>query len=527
MVLHGDTQAMVTFVGYISIVMLVGLAAFLLTKSLSDYVLGGRSLGGPVAALSAGASDMSSWLLLALPGVVYATGLKGLWIVLSLVGGAYLSWRFIATRLRIYSAVARGADSLTIPAFLDNRFHDDSRAIRVVSAIAILCFFTFYMASGLVASGLLLSEMFGLEYIHALWLGTSIIMLYTLIGGFLAVSWTDFFQGTLMLICLLLVPLVANHNLGGWEATTLRLSEININFFQKDNLGLLGFLSLFGWGLGYFGMPHILVRFMAVKSTKAIPVARRICMWWMTLSMIGAILTGLVGASYFCDCPIENQEMIFVLLSGAVFSPWMLGIITAAILSSSMCAIDSQMLAASSALTEDIYRRLFRPHASESELVWVGRIGVPIIAIAAIVLALTPSKSIMDLVSFAWAGLGATFGPTVILSLYWKRMTKNGAIVAMVLGGVTVVVWKLTGLSSELYEMVPAFSLSFIGAVLVSLKDKAPSEQVLADFEAYQAFVAKDEAPATPGHYREAPVSIDSNQMFVEPSDPDMGTLKA
>lgn len=477
-----DTSAIVTFVVYLALVMLVGIIAYFATRNLSDYVLGGRSLGGPVAALSAGASDMSSWLLMGLPGAIYFAGLNQIWIAIGLTVGAYISWKIIAKPLRIYSEVAN--DSVTLPAYLDNRFRDNSKQIRMVAALATLVFFVFYIAAGLYAGGVLLERTFGFSYTQALWIGAAIIMAYTSIGGFLAVSWTDFFQGTLMLVCLLLVPLFAMQNYGSWDAGIQKVLAVKPDYFEwTKGVSLQKLISLFSWGLGYLGMPHILVRFMAVKSVKEIPLARMICIWWMSLSMVGAILVGMAGAIHFCDCALVNQETVFMELSEQVFAPWIMGIILAAILSSSMCAIDSQMLAASSALTEDFYRSMFRKNASQKELMWIGRITVFFIALVAIYLARKPSQSIMDLVSFAWAGLGATFGASVVFSLFWKRTTKNGVVVGMILGAVTVIVWNAFNLNSMMYEILPGTLMSVLGVVIVSLLDAPPEKAVIEEFE--------------------------------------------
>lgn len=476
------------FAGYLVLVMLVGLVAYLATRNLSDYILGGRRLGGAVAALSAGASDMSSWLLMGLPGAVYASGLKQVWVSIGLTVGAYACWRLIAKRLRIYSEVAN--DSVTVPAYLDNRFRDNTKTIRMIAALATLVFFIFYVASGLCAGGILLSSTFGLSYTEALWLGTFIIMLYTTFGGFLAVSWTDFFQGNLMLICLFVVPFFAIQNMGGWDASLHKILAAKPEYLSSTaGMTFWGLVSLFSWGLGYFGMPHILVRFMAVKSVNEIPLARRVCIGWMALSLMGAILVGMVGAIHFCDCPLVNHETVFIELSKEVFSPWTVGIILAAILSSSMCAIDSQMLAASSALTEDFYRTLLRRNASQRELIWVGRVTVILIAGIAIYLARKPSQSIMGLVAFAWAGLGATFSAPVVLSLYWKRTTRNGIVLGMIAGGLTVIIWRALGLSSYLYEILPGVIISYLVVIVISLFDKKPSKTVMLEFEAVQKLV--------------------------------------
>lgn len=486
-----NSAATIAFVLYLAVVMGVGVVAFVVTRNLSDYVLGGRSLGGAVAALSAGASDMSSWLLMGLPGAIYAFGLREVWVSIGLTIGAYGSWRLLAKRLRIYSEVAN--DSLTLPAFLDNRFRDTSEVIRMVAALAILVFFTFYMAAGFYAGGVLLSRTFGLEYTEALWLGAAIVLLYTSIGGFLAVSWTDFFQGNLMLLCLLLVPFFAIENAGGWQAGLTKIAAVKPDYLDfTKGLSFLKFVSLFAWGLGYFGMPHILVRYMAVKTAREIPLARRVCISWMALSLLGAVMVGMVGAMHFGTNPLPNQETVFMELTELVFSPWMTGIILAAILSSSMCAIDSQMLAASSALTEDFYRALFRRKASQKELLWVGRATCLLIGLVALYLARKPNQSIMELVAFAWAGLGATFGATVVLSLYWKRCTRNGVVVGMVCGGSTVVLWEFLGLGNTINWILPGTIISYLGVITVSLWDKTPSPEIVKEFKKVQELAARD-----------------------------------
>lgn len=477
-----DLSAIIAFISYLSLVLLTGIIAYLVTRNLSDYVLGGRQLGGAVAALSAGASDMSSWLLMGLPGLLYVSGLREIWVAIGLVIGAYACWKLIAKPLRIYSELAN--DSVTIPAFLDNRFRDHSRIIRMVAALANLVFFVFYIAAGLYAGGVLLGLMFKLEYTTALWVGAAIVMIYTSVGGFLAVSWTDFFQGTLMLFCLVLVPFFVMQSVGGWEVGIQKLLIVRPDYLEwTAGLSASKFISSVSWGLGYFGMPHILVRFMSVKTVKEIPLARTVCMWWMSLSLLGAILVGMVGALQFCNCPLDNSETVFMALSAQVLPPVIMGIILAAILSSSMCAVDSQMLAASSALTEDVYHVIFRRQASQRELVWVGRFTVSIIAGIAIFLARTPSQSIMHLVSFAWAGLAATFAAPVVSSLFWKRSTRNGIVAGMLAGGITVIVWHILGWSVYLYAILPGVIASSLSVVVFSLLDKKPSAEIIQEFE--------------------------------------------
>lgn len=478
-----EAAAIISFICYLIFVIGIAVVAWRVTRNLSDFVLGGRQLGGPVAALSAGASDMSAWLLLALPATVFRFGLNQVWLPIGLTIGAYLSWRLVAKPLRVFSELAD--DSLTVPSFLGNRFKEKSSFIRILLAIVTLVFFAFYTASGLMGGAMLL-ERFNISYEVALVLGTTIIMSYTFVGGFLAVSWTDFFQGTLMFICLLLIPFVASYEFGGWDKVFTLVTESGphkLNVMHDFN-GLL-FINLMAWGLGYFGQPHILVRYMAVRTTKDIPIARRICVSWMGLSMLGAVLTGFVGIAYFTQQDIE-PESIFIIFSQTLFSPWISGILFAAILSSIMCAIDSQMLASSSALTEDLYHRLLGKRASQTQLVWVGRVGIVIIAIVAMLLAIHPDTSILNLVAFAWAGLGASFGPSVLGSLFWRRMTANGVITGIILGAGSVVIWKLnsqpTGIFS-LYEIIPGFIFGSLGVIVGSLLDKPPSEAILEQYD--------------------------------------------
>lgn len=472
---------LIAFTCYLTIVVAIALVAYRLTQNLGDFVLGGRRLSGPTAALSAGASDMSAWLLLGLPGAVFTLGLNQIWLPIGLTIGAYLSWRFIAKPLRVYSEMAR--DSLTLPAFLDNRFFDESGIIRTLLAFVTLLFFAFYTASGLVAGALLLQR-FHISYEEALLLGTLIIVGYTFIGGFLAVSWTDFFQGSFMFICLLVVPFFAMSEMGGWTATMESIFELSPEKFNplKDFNGLL-FVNLMAWGLGYFGQPHILVRFMAVKTVKDIALARRICVGWMSFSMLGAVFIGFVGIAYFYQHDI-HPETIFIVFSQKLFAPWLAGVLFAAILSSIMCAIDSQMLASSSALTEDLYHRWIHPKASPVFLMWIGRLAVVIISCVAVYLAQDPNSRVISLVAFAWAGLGSAFGPAVIGALFWRRMTRKGAICGIVSGALAVIVWDAnTGGVFNLYEIIPGFFFGFLGIIIGSLLDAPPEKKVTEQFD--------------------------------------------
>ncbi|WP_163582964.1 sodium/proline symporter PutP [Gracilibacillus saliphilus] len=464
-----DSVTLITFIVYLVGMLVIGIIAFRLTNNLSDYVLGGRNLGGSVAALSAGASDMSSWLLLGLPGAMYAGGMNQIWLAIGLAAGAYLNWQFVAKRLRTYTEVAK--DSITIPDFLENRFRDKSRILRVTSALVILIFFTFYTSAGLVGGAILFEQSFGIEYQSALWIGAIVIISYTFLGGFLAVSWTDFFQGILMFLALIIVPIIAINAAGGWDEVVSQVGSIDPGYLNAfTDTTAIGIISLLAWGLGYFGQPHIITRFMAVKSTKEIPKARFIGMSWMVFALYGSIFTGFAGIAYFADTPLDNAETVFIAFTQELFNPWVAGILLAAILSAIMSTIDSQLLVSSSAVAEDFYKGIIRKNASQKELVWIGRIAVIIIAIIAILIAQDPESQVLDLVEYAWAGFGAAFGPIIILSLFWKRTTVGGAISGMVVGALTVIVWEqLEGGIFDLYEIVPGFALGTVAIIIVSL----------------------------------------------------------
>ena len=467
-----------TFVIYLVAMLSIGVIFYRLTKNLSDYILGGRRLGGAVAALSAGASDMSGWLLLGLPGALYAGGMKNAWIAIGLTIGAYLNWQFVARRLRRYTEVAN--DSITVPDYLENRFEDDSRLLRVISAVVILVFFTIYTSSGLVAGATLFESSFDLDYTTALIIGLLVIVSYTFLGGFMAVSWTDFFQGLLMMLALIVVPIVVIRHLGGWHEVVRHAAAAegaSVDIFS--GMTAIGIASLMAWGLGYFGQPHILARFMAVKAATEVPKARLVGMSWMVVALYGAIFTGFAGIGYFADTPLENSETVFIELTQALFNPWVSGILLAAILSAVMSTVDSQLLVCSSALAEDFYKSLFRRDAGPTELVWIGRASVIGVAAIAFGLALSPDSKVLDLVAYAWAGFGAAFGPVIVLSLFWKRMTRNGALAGIIVGATTVIVWKnLSGGLFEVYEILPGFLLCAASAVVVSLLDSKPARSV-------------------------------------------------
>ncbi|WP_037440617.1 sodium/proline symporter PutP [Shewanella mangrovi] len=459
------TPIAVTFVAYLLAMMAIGFWAYRATDSIDDYILGGRQMGPAVTALSVGASDMSGWLLLGLPGAVYLGGMGEAWIGIGLVLGAWINWLFVAKRLRIYTELADNA--LTLPDFFQKRFNDTSGILKLVSALTTLLFFTFYTSSGMVGGAILFEKVFGLDYQIALVAGSIIIVAYTFVGGFFAVSWTDFFQGCLMLLALLIVPMsIFTHPESHKSLDTLDPAVLSL---FSDKLTLIGLCSAVAWGLGYFGQPHILSRFMAIRSSDEIKISRRIAMSWMTISLLGALATGIAGMLYFADTPLDNPETVFIHLTQIAFNPWIGGILIAAILSAIMSTIDSQLLVCSSVVTEDFYRRWLRKDASNAELMLVGRIAVLVVAIIAGIIALDPQNSVLGLVSYAWAGFGAAFGPVVLLSLFWGSYSRYGAIASIVVGAATVVLWKLgTGEIFKLYEIVPGFLFSCIAGIVVS-----------------------------------------------------------
>ncbi|PNH98707.1 sodium/proline symporter PutP [Vibrio diazotrophicus] len=480
-----------TFIVYLILMLAIGVYAYQRTKSSSDYFLGGRSLGPWPAALSAGASDMSGWLLLGLPGYAYAAGFEAFWLAGGLLVGTWANWLLVAKRLRTYSVTT---DALTLPEFLSRRFNDKSKLIQTISAFFILLFFLFYTSSGLVAGGKLFETVFGIDYTIAVVIGTICVVSYTLFGGFLAVSWTDLVQGLLMAAALLIVPFAALD--GGFGKLDAELTAINPELLTLWNgidgkpLSAIAIISLVAWGLGYFGQPHILARFKASRSNKDLTTARRIAVLWTGLSMFGALLVGFVGLVYVTNhgtLQLEDGEKIFMLLVNALFHPVIAGILLAAILAAIMSTADSQLLVSSSALAEDFYKQVFKTDASSEEIVRVGRLAVIILSVIALILAMTPDSSVLGLVSYAWAGFGAAFGPALVLSLYWSRMNRNGALAGIIVGGATIVVWKqLSGGWYDVYEIVPGIILSTIAIVAVSLLTGEPEQAVKSQHQTYK-----------------------------------------
>ena len=484
-----QTWQIISMAIYLIAMVVIGFVAQRRTKNLDDYMLGGRGLSPFVSALSAGAADMSGWLLMGLPGALYVNGLVEAWIAIGLTIGAWLNWKFVAPRLRTYTEVS--SDSITIPSFLGSRLKDGTNVLRLVSGAIILIFFTLYVSSGMVAGGTFFEESFGVSYVYGMLFIASVTVLYTLVGGFLAVSWTDVVQGLMMVLALVILPIVGIIQLGGPGALVEQVNAVDpllLTWFEGGTA--IGIISALGWGLGYVGMPHVIVRFMALTSASEATKGRRIGITWMILSTLGASLTALVGVAIYQqdETQLGNPEGVFIALGQLLFHPLIAGFMLAAILAAIMSTISSQLLVTSSALVEDIYRAFFRREISPRGGVWLGRAGVLTVAVIAAVLAIQRNDTILGLVAFAWAGFGAGFGPTVLLSLYWRKLTAAGAAAGMIVGAVTVFVWKLVlnpmGGMFELYEIIPAFLLNLVVAVGVSLATYRPNPQIEAEFDA-------------------------------------------
>ena len=465
----------VVFILYILGMLAIGFVGFRRTKTLTDYLLAGRRLGPLVAALSACASDMSGWLLMGLPGAVFAAGLGEIWIGVGLVVGSYLNWLLVAGPLRRESA---RLGALTISDYFEKRFADRKRGLRLITAAVILVFFMIYTTAGLVAGGKLFEGVFGLDYRVAVAVGTLAIIIYTSMGGFIAVCWTDAVQGVLMIAALVLVPCLAIVEAGGLEGWFDGMGGVSLDKLAwlgtgDKRIGPLALVSTLGWGLGYFGMPHIIVRFMAIDSEEHIPRARGIALVWTAVSLFAAIAVGFCGLARFGATGLEDSEKVFIHLIQALFHPIPAGLCLAAILAAIMSTADSQLLVCTSVITEDIYRSFLKRDATEPELVRVGRISVVAIAAVACVLAMDPESRVMGLVAYAWAGFGAAFGPAILLSLYWRRMSATAALVGILGGGVTVVAWRnLTGGIFDLYEIFPGFVISTLLIVALSLTQR-------------------------------------------------------
>ncbi len=504
-----QTAELVAFIAYFVLVIGIGIYFFMKSRANAgekDYFLGGRNMSGPVAALSAGASDMSAWVLMGLPGAIYVSGFGQIWISVGLALGTILAWIFVAPRLRTFSMKAN--DSITIPQFLTNRFQSNNKILQIVCAFVFIAAYCIYAASSISACGDLFQTVFDLkDKTVPMVIAAIIIIVYTFLGGFNAVCWTDFFQGLLMLAALMIVPIVALMAMKGSDfvAPTIALGENYNNLLSSgkfDSASVVDIISGLGWGLGYFGMPHILIRYMSIRSRKEMNRSRVIGSCWTVIILAMATVVGVVGRKYLGDVLIADgtQSKVFIMLVRDVFPALISGILLSAILAASMSTADSQLLASSSAFASDVYKPVFRKDASDKEMLWAGRIVVIGIAIVALLIALNPnSGGIMSLVSNAWGAFGAAFGPTILLALYWKRFNYIGAVSGIVSGFAVDVLWlygiapNMNNALSGLYEIVPGFIVSLIVAVVVTLATKAPSEEVQKYFDDAVAFTANEE----------------------------------
>ena len=505
------TAILIAFAAYLLFMIGIGVWSMKQTKDADDYFLGGRGLSGPVAALSAQASDMSGWLLMGLPGSVYALGTGQAWIAIGLGLGTIANWLIIAKPLRSYTIVAN--NSMTLPEFFGNRYHDKKKILLGISSAIIVIFFLVYTASALASGGKLFNSVFGLDYHVALVIGAVVILVYTFMGGFLAVCTTDFVQGSMMLIALLVVPIIAWGYVSGSFTDLLTQSGVNASGFLSlthngdHPITAVEVISNLAWGLGYCGMPHILIRFMAIKNEKELKKSSTIAIIWVVLSLALAVLIGLIGRAFLMPAILgetagaASAESVFIEMIKKVFMEklplaFVGGLFLCGILAAIMSTADSQLLVCSSSVSADIYKDIMKPDASTQQVLKIGRITTVVVALLAIAIAWDPNSSIMGLVSNAWAGLGAAFGPLVVMSLFWKRTNLPGAIAGLVSGAGTVLIWdylplmngQTIGAVTGLYSLAVGFVVSIVCIVIVSLLTKAPDQSVLDEFEAYKNY---------------------------------------
>jgi len=510
--MSGSTIAvLIAFAAYLCMMIGIGIWSSKKTTGADDYFLGGRGLSGPVAALSAQASDMSGWLLMGLPGSVYALGTGQAWIAIGLGLGTIINWLVIAKPLRAYTIVANNA--MTLPEFFGNRYHDEKKILLGISSVIIVIFFLVYTASALASGGKLFNSVFGLDYHMAMLVGAVVILMYTYLGGFLAVCTTDFVQGTLMLIALLSVPIAAWGFVKGDFSNLLLQSGVDpasyMSLFHNGDhpIKAVEVISNLAWGLGYCGMPHILVRFMAVKDEKELKKSSVIAIVWVVISLTLAVVIGLLGRGFLFPTILgetagaASTESVFIEMIKKVFMEYLPlsfigGIFLCGILAAIMSTADSQLLVCSSSVSADIYKDIFNPDASNETVLKIGRVVTIVVAVIAIVIAWNPDSSVMTLVSDAWAGLGAAFGPLVVMSLFWKRTNLPGAIAGLVSGAAAVIIWdyipliggQTIGAVTGLYSLVVGFALSLICIVVVSLMTAEPDQSILDEFDRYKNY---------------------------------------
>lgn len=456
----GGIETFITFGIYLLFLMAIGVYFYVKTDTHEEYILGGRGVGYWVTAMSAQASDMSGWLLLGLPGAVYLSGLKQVWVIIGLIIGTYINWKIVAPRLRMQT---EEHEALTIPTFISKKSNDTKGYVKTFSAIVILFFFTIYSASGLVSNGKLFESLLGIDYKLGVLVGGGTIIFYTFLGGYLAGVWTDFFQGILMFFAIIIVPVAAYFVVGGSSAIDVAMTQkhISLNLLKyPEALSVPVIISGLGWGLGYFGQPHIIVKFMSINSVNELWKARLIAMVWVIISLVCSIAIGITGIALFKN--VQDPEKIFIYMIGKLFNPWTAGILYAAILSAIMSTISAQLLVASNTLTEDFYKYIVKREKTNKELIWVGRICIIIIFIIATSLSMNPNSEVLSLVSYAWAGFGAVFSPVILFILYKKEMNWKNILISMIVATITVIFWNQSGLGKIIYEIVPGFLVNMI-----------------------------------------------------------------
>ena len=500
-------QQIIAFILYLGLMIFVGLKFMKKNNNSEDFFLGGRKMGPWTTAMSAEASDMSGWLLMGLPGVAYLGGIKNVtWTAIGLVLGTYLSWLIVAKRLR--KCTITFGNSITIPEFLNNRFNDKRRILGTVTVLFNIIFFTVYVASGFVACAKLFNSVFGLPYHVGLVIGLVVILAYTITGGYFAVCTTDFVQGTLMFIALLLTGTIMVVSLGGPAAAIAKVNTfaeeamsgkfnslsdtMQKAFTDNQNFSFVSIVSAVVWGLGYFGMPHFIIRFMGIRSNREIKISRRIATVWVVIALSIAVIVGSLGSVYLQPTILSAgaAETVFSETLKVMFPPFVAGIFLCAILAAAMSTADSQLLVASSSFSQDIYKGIIKKNASDKELLNVSRIAVFAVAAVAFLLSLDKDSSIFNLVSYAWAGFGGTLGPIILLALFWKGTTNKGAIAGFICGGITVIVWNLLPAKLNwifgIYEILPSFLINLVVTVVVSLCDKNKDQEIQAKFEEYR-----------------------------------------
>ncbi len=483
---------LVSFGLYLCMMIFIGFYFYEKKSSVEKYILGGRGLGSWVTAMSAQASDMSGWLLMGLPGSIYAAGSGDTWCAIGLAVGTFFNWILVAPRLRVYSEVT---DSITVPQFMGNRLNDPTGILRLVAALVTLGFFAIYAGSGLVAAGKLFESMFGIPYAGAVIIGAVVVLVYTLSGGFLAVCYTDLIQGILMFIAIVIIPLLAVRSLSdGAIAASLEARNLSISLLPKEIslVALITFIvSPFVWGLGYFGQPHIIVRFMGISSHKALKKSTIIAMIWVVISLAAAIVIGIIGIGMYPDPTTIDAEKVFIKMIGQLCNPWIGGIFLAAIMAAIMSTIDSQLLSASSALSQDFYKMLIRKDATEREMLNVNRIFVVVIMIFATSIALANLNTIFKIVQFAWGGFGAAFGPVILFSLYSRKMTWQSGLVGMIVGTAVMLGWKFSPLGPYMYEILPGFLANAIAIAVVNRIRPQQDPAVLEKFDKMKGILAE------------------------------------